>query len=85
MQRRLIQSAFMPYFRRFVHKCRSFFLRQVGDQLLRKVTYHQKWSVVLVDEIAVVGASLERIDRIVSMYNSRCLSEHLAPVRWASA
>src|SRR5258706_4506806 len=47
------------------HKCRRFFLRQIGDQLLRRVSDHQEWSIVLVDEIAVVGACLERIDGTV--------------------
>ena len=56
------------------HKCRRFFLRQIGDQLLRRVTDHQEWSIVLVDEIAVVGACLERIDGTVrrSKYSDVC-------------
>src|ERR1700674_839801 len=48
------------------HKCRRFLLRQIGDQVLRRVSDHQEWSIVLVDEIAVVGACPERIDRTVS-------------------
>src|SRR6266478_3060761 len=44
------------------HKCRRFFLRQIGDKALRRVSDHQEWSIVLVDEIAVVAAYLERID-----------------------
>src|SRR5712671_59493 len=47
------------------HKCCSFLLRQIGDQVLRRVSDHQEWSIVLVDEIAVVGACLERIDGTV--------------------
>src|ERR1700730_14310690 len=48
------------------HKCRRFLLRKIGDQVLRRVSDHQEWSIVLVDEIAVVGACPERIDRTVS-------------------
>jgi hypothetical protein len=44
------------------HKCCCFFLRQIGDQVLRRVPDHQEWSVVLVNEIAVVAACLESID-----------------------
>ena len=32
---------------------------------MRRVSDHQEWSIVLVDEIAVVGACLERIDGTV--------------------
>src|SRR5262245_13165631 len=44
------------------HKCRRVLRRQIGDQLLWRVSDHQEWSVVLVDKIAVVAACLERID-----------------------
>src|SRR5258705_13576087 len=47
------------------HKFCSFLPRKIGDQVLRRVSDHQEWGVVLVDEIAVVGACPERIDRTV--------------------
>src|SRR6267378_918796 len=47
------------------HKCCRFFRRQIGDQVLRRVSDHQEWSIVLIDEIAVVAACLERIDGTV--------------------
>src|ERR1700704_1211223 len=47
------------------HKCCTFLLRQIGDQVLRRVSDHQESSVVLVDEIAVVGCCPERIDRTI--------------------
>ena len=56
------------------HKCWCFFLRQIGDQVLRRVPDHQERSIVLVDEIAVVAACLERIDGAVrrSKYSDVC-------------